>query len=42
MTGIVTWAVVMPIDTLKTLSQAEEFEYKKYKNFRHMASSIIK
>lgn len=42
MTGIVTWAVVMPIDTLKTLSQAEEFEHRKYKNFRHMAGSIIK
>lgn len=42
LTGIVTWAVVMPIDTLKTLSQAEEFEHRKYNNFRHMSSSIIK
>lgn len=42
MTGLVTWSVVMPIDTLKTLAQAEEFEYKKYRNFRHMTSQVIK
>jgi len=42
MCGIVTWAVVMPVDTLKTLAQVEEFENIKYKNFRHMAGSIIK
>ena len=42
LTGIVTWSVVMPIDTLKTLSQAEEFEHRKYNNFRHMATSIIR
>lgn len=42
LTGIISWLVAFPFDSLKSISQTEDFENKKYKNYRHMCASVIK
>jgi solute carrier family 25 carnitine/acylcarnitine transporter 20/29 len=42
LTGIISWVSVFPTDSLKSISQTEDFENRKYKNYRHMVKTVIK
>ena len=41
-TGMLSWLLTFPFDSLKSITQTESFESKKYPNYRTMVASVLK
>ena len=41
-TGMISWLLTFPLDSLKSISQTESFDQRKYSSYRGMVSSVLK
>lgn len=41
-TGMLSWLLTFPLDSLKSIAQTENFENRKYSNYRGMVTSVLK
>lgn len=41
-TGMISWLLTFPLDSLKSISQTESFEQKKHSSYRAMVATVLK
>jgi len=41
-TGVLSWALLFPLDTFKSIAQTEDFKNKQFKNYRHLVKDTLR